>query len=56
VSVSSPNNVPTIVPGARQDAVSWTDSAGNLWLFGGYGVDSLGNTGNHNDLWKFPLK
>jgi N-acetylneuraminic acid mutarotase len=41
------------VPGARQEAVSWIDSAGNLWLFGGYGVDSAGNTGDLNDLWEY---
>ena len=29
------------VPGARY-AVSWTDSNGNFWLFGGYGYDSAG--------------
>jgi N-acetylneuraminic acid mutarotase len=33
--------------------VSWTDSAGNLWLFGGYGYDSAANLGNLNDLWEF---
>ena len=26
------------VPGAREDSISWTDGAGNLWLFGGYGT------------------
>ena len=25
------------VPGARYDSISWTDSDGNFWLFGGYG-------------------
>jgi hypothetical protein len=40
------------VPGARSRAVSWTDNAGNLWLFGGNGFDS-GNGGNLNDLWKY---
>ena len=25
------------VPGARQNAVSWTDNSGTVWLFGGYG-------------------
>ena len=28
------------VPGARSDSISWTDSTGNLWLFGGDGYDS----------------
>ena len=23
------------VPGARDESISWTDSTGNLWLFGG---------------------
>jgi hypothetical protein len=32
----------TNVPGARQGAVSMTDSAGDLWLFGGTGYDSAG--------------
>jgi hypothetical protein len=43
----------TNVPGARSDAVSWIDSNGNLWLFGGYGSDSVGNSGYLNDLWVF---
>jgi N-acetylneuraminic acid mutarotase len=41
------------VPGARYDSVSWTDSADNLWLFGGYGLDLSGSTGHLNDLWRF---
>lgn len=41
------------VPGARQYSVSWTDSSGNLWLFGGEGVDSTGTQGTLNDLWEF---
>lgn len=41
------------IPGARQASVTWTDAAGNLWLFGGYGIDSMGNTGELNDLWHF---
>lgn len=45
---------PTNVPGARGSAVSWTDGGGNLWLFGGWGVDSSGDYwGNLNDLWTF---
>lgn len=45
----------TNVPGARNQAVGWTDSRGNLWLFGGYGVDSRGNTGYLNDLWEYSI-
>jgi N-acetylneuraminic acid mutarotase len=41
------------VPGARDSSVSWTDSSGNFWLFGGYGYDSAGNLKYLNDLWKF---
>jgi uncharacterized repeat protein (TIGR02543 family) len=41
------------VPGARWLAVSWRDSSGNLWLFGGQGYDANGNVGYLSDLWKF---
>jgi beta-lactam-binding protein with PASTA domain/N-acetylneuraminic acid mutarotase len=41
------------VPGARYGAVSWTDTAGNFWLFGGQGYDSTGTQSWLNDLWKF---
>ena len=41
------------VPGSRQGSVSWTDSTGNLWLFGGSGVDSAGKPGELNDLWEY---
>jgi hypothetical protein len=41
------------IPGGRDDAVSWTDKSGNLWLFGGYGYDSIDNEGYLNDLWEF---
>ena len=44
-------------PGARYDAVSWTDQSGNLWLFGGYGYAKDGaTTGRLNDLWVFDGK
>jgi hypothetical protein len=33
--VPSPSNV----PGARGGAVGWRDNDGNLWMFGGYGID-----------------
>lgn len=43
------------VPGGRYGASSWTDSSGNLWLFGGMGPDSSGlpGAGDLNDLWEF---
>ncbi len=40
-------------PGARTQAARWTDAEGNLWLFGGYGLDAVGAYGYLNDLWKF---
>jgi len=40
-------------PGSRDAANGWTDSNGNLWLFGGYGYDASGNLGYLNDLWKY---
>jgi len=48
LSTPSPNNV----PGARIEAVSWTDSSGDLWLFGGYGSDGIAYH-YYNDLWRF---
>jgi N-acetylneuraminic acid mutarotase len=41
------------VPGGRSGAVSWTDSSGTMWLFGGAGYDGAGTTGALNDLWKY---
>ncbi|MFZ1084338.1 MAG: kelch repeat-containing protein [Terracidiphilus sp.] len=41
------------IPGSRDAAVSWTDSSGNFWFFGGYGFDANGTRGSLNDLWKF---
>ncbi len=48
--VAAPGNE----PGARSDAVSWIDSAGNLWLFGGHGRDSASSYNvSLSDLWKW---
>lgn len=41
------------VAGARMNATTWTDTHGNLWLFGGYGIDSAGAAGYLNDLWDY---
>ncbi len=38
---------PTSQPGARAGAVSWLDSKGDAWVFGGQG------TGPMNDLWRY---
>ena len=45
-------------PGGRDSAVGWTDSSGNLWLFGGYGDGATAwsggvTWGDMNDLWEF---
>jgi len=45
----------TNVPGTRDSAVSWIDSSGNLWLFGGFGNDSVGTVGYLNDLWEYSV-
>jgi len=34
-------------PGGRHDAMTWTDNAGNFWMFGGYDGANW-----RNDLWK----
>jgi N-acetylneuraminic acid mutarotase len=52
---------PGSVPGSRGDPVTWVDSSGNLWLFGGVGVDwdgilcedNGGDMCDLNDLWKY---
>jgi N-acetylneuraminic acid mutarotase len=41
------------VPGGRGHAAGWTDLGGNLWLFGGFGLDSAGSTSYLNDLWEY---
>jgi N-acetylneuraminic acid mutarotase len=40
-------------PGGRNTASFWTDKSGDLWLFGGFGFDSSGNSGHLNDRWAF---
>ncbi|HVI09473.1 MAG TPA: hypothetical protein VND65_14385, partial [Candidatus Binatia bacterium] len=48
------SNAPCNGPGGRQAAVLWTDSSNNVWLFGGFGLDSAGTAnGVLNDLWKY---
>jgi hypothetical protein len=46
---------PDDIPGARDSAVSWVDTSGELWLFGGTDVFSipLPAGGTFNDLWKY---
>ncbi|MBT9330013.1 kelch repeat-containing protein [Paracidobacterium acidisoli] len=44
---------PANIPGARRYAVTWTDSSGNFWLFGGLGLDTSGYSAYLNDLWRY---
>lgn len=39
-------------PGGRQGSASWTDTSGNIWMYGGYG-EALDTTGYLSDLWKY---
>lgn len=47
--VANSNNTPS----AREEASTWTDTAGNLWLFGGNGRTINGQDGVMHDLWMF---
>ena len=50
--VGSPSNY----PGYREKGTAtWTDNNGDLWRFGGLGMDSLNNFGYKNDLWKYDI-
>jgi N-acetylneuraminic acid mutarotase len=40
-------------PGGRHGSATWTDKAGNLWLFGGEGYSNSGTLCWMNDLWKY---
>ena len=46
------------IPGARYSAASWTDSSGDLWLFGGQGraAPESDKEGLLNDLWRYNRK
>lgn len=41
------------IPGSRNSSVAWKATNGDFWLFGGIGKDSVGATGNMNDLWRW---
>ena len=43
----------TSLPGGRNGSASWVGNDGNLWLFGGYGLDDIDFYWWMNDLWKF---
>jgi hypothetical protein len=46
---------PGSVPNGRNNASTWTDSSGNIWLFGGGAVDPVNGTLAFNDLWEYQL-
>ncbi|MGC2849326.1 MAG: hypothetical protein WB556_04995 [Candidatus Acidiferrum sp.] len=41
------------LPGGRWGAAYCTDASGNVWMFGGQGLDSTGTVGLLNDLWMY---
>lgn len=55
IGIESPGNT----PGGRLGSSLWSDSAGQLWLFGGQGFDNWGSpdgwspSGYLNDLWRY---
>lgn len=48
----TPANAP---PAIRAFAITWTDSSGNLWLFGGLGDYTSSHLGYLNDVWKYSI-
>ena len=43
---------PSNVPGGRQVGATWVNANNTLWLFGGFGLDSIGTSQHYlNDLW-----
>ncbi len=40
-------------PGSRAGMSSWITKDGYMWIFGGYGRDSVGTLSYLNDLWKY---
>lgn len=43
-------------PSARMQSVTWTDSAGNFWLSGGFGVAADGTLQELQDMWCFDVQ
>jgi N-acetylneuraminic acid mutarotase len=41
------------IPGGRRFGLTWVDTGGDLWLFGGWGFDSAETYSDLNDLWHY---
>ena len=41
------------IPGSRWNGTTWTGPDNKLWLFGGQGYDSTGNSGYLNEFWQY---
>lgn len=50
MGIGAPGNT----PGARETSYSWSDTIGNLWMFGGFGYAGT-ILGTCNDLWKYNI-
>ena len=48
---ASANNIPS----SRSRSNSWVDPSGNLWVFGGFGLDANSSYGYLNNLWKYNI-
>jgi len=46
---------PANKPGGRFTPSTWVTLNGSLWIFGGGGADSFGNTGRLSDLWQYAI-
>lgn len=47
-------SAPSNIPGGRMYSSGWMDNIGNIWLFGGEGMDASSTNANYlNDLWKY---
>jgi len=50
IGIGSTSNIPS----ARDSGSTWVDSSGNLWLYGGYGVNGAGTLNVQlEDLWRY---
>ncbi len=41
------------LPSSRRNPATWVDESGNLWLYGGRGINASGQQGNVSDMWRF---